>query len=410
MKRLYVILLVSILVFTMVGCDSKAKIDTEPSVKKETITLWSYYETEAQQASLDMLIQEFNLSQEKYTASWSYIPMEDFTKRLSIGVTENQLPDMVIIDNPDMSTYVNLDLFEDISSYLNKWSNTDDYYPQVWKSVQYNGRYYGIPFCCNNVALIYNTDMLEQANIDPPKSWEDFSLATQKLTNADHYGFAMSAAEGEQSAFQILPWILSTGETIPTIGSNKTRRAFTYLQELLKNGYMDTNCINWSQNDVARKFVAGETAMMENGPWVLPILQQEKISYGITALPVDEKSVIITGGENLGVIKGKNIDGAMAFLEYYNQDSVMQRASKMAYALPPKVSLAEQLARENSDYAIFVEQMKVGMPRSLYTQWTQISNLLSEASYNLMTGEATPKEITRDLKHKMKELMEQEKN
>ena len=80
---------------------------------------------------------------------------------------------------------------------------------------------------------------------------------------------------------------------------------------------MPRDCINWSQVDVARQFAAGKCAMMENGPWALPLAEEAGIDYGVVKLPVDERSIVVTGGENFGVIKGKNVDGALALLAYY---------------------------------------------------------------------------------------------
>lgn len=377
----------------LVGCTAaqdREVIALEP--QREKLVLWSYYETQEQKESLDLLIEEFNMMQEAYTVSWVYVPMTDFSKRLALGVTENALPDLVIIDNPDMPSYIQLGIFEELNGYFEAEEITTQYYENLWQSVEYEGKYYGLPFCGNNLALIYNKELFEAEGLTPPRNWEELIKCAKVLTNEERYGFAMSAIEGEQSLFQMLPWILSTGENIEEIGGEKTKEAFKLIQTLVKEEYMDINCINWSQNDVARKFIEGQAAMMENGPWVLPMLEEANMDYGIVSLPVQEVSLMLTGGENLCILKEKNVEGALAFLEYYSRPEVMQRVSEKASVLPPNREEAKAFAEKNERYQVFVEQMEHSISRTSFSNWKEISDKLSESIYGLFTGEMTAEE------------------
>ncbi|MDK2808639.1 MAG: multiple sugar transport system substrate-binding protein [Clostridiales bacterium] len=372
--------------------------ETSTDMGKKELVLWSYYETNAQKEGLDLLMNKFNRSQDAYHASWQYVPMTEFTKRLSIGIMEGNLPDLVIIDNPDMKTYAELGIFEDLTPYQDFWQEEDAYYAEVFKSVKWDGHYYGLPFTCNNVALIYNKEMLKQAKIEPPKTWEELRVAAKMLTKENCSGFLMSCVEGEQSAFQVLPWILSAGENKDSLGGEKTIEAFSFLENLCKDGSMDPNCVSWSQNDVARKFAAGETAMMENGPWVLPILKEASISYGIAPLPMKEKHVVISGGENIGVTKKKDVSGAISFLEYYKSGDVMQEICKTSSVLPPKKEEAKKVVQDNEDFRFFEEQMQSCQSRAEFKDWASVSEKLSDAVYGVVTGEMSAKDAAEHLK------------
>lgn len=379
------------------GCSGKGENASTTAEVKEKLVLWSYYETDAQQAALDKLIQDFNRSQADYEANWEYVPMTEFTKRLAIGITEEELPDLVIIDNPDMKRYINLGMFEDISTHIKTWEHMETYEEQAWNSVQQDGSFYGIPFCCNNLALIYNKSMMEKYGMTPPEDWETFVMTAKKLSSENTYGFAMSALDGEQCSFQVLPWILAEGEEIETIGTDKTKQAYEKINMLIRSGYLDHNCVNWSQVDIARKFINGEAAMMENGPWVIPMLRESGIDYGVVPLPFGNTKTVISGGENLGVMKGKNIKGAIAFLEYYNQDEVMADICKTAYALPPKLNLSQEVAIENQEMSVFAKQMEHTVSRASFEDWSAISDAISNATYAIFTGTKTPEEVCKQL-------------
>lgn len=368
-------------------------VQTAGETKPREVVLWSYYETNKQKEGLDRLVEGFNRSQKEYAARWEYRgPSSEFKKLLSIGVAEGNLPDVVLIDNPDMRKYVELGIFEDITDRVDEQFDLSEFYPEVISSVQYDGRYYGMPFCCNNVGLIYNRDMFREAGIEPPGDWEQFREAAEVMTVGERYGFAMSAILEEQSSFQLVPWILSAGEEMDGLGGEGTVEALSLIQELVERGFMSRDCINYSQVDVARQFAAGRCAMMENGPWALPLVEQAGIDYGVVELPVDQRSIVVTGGENFGIIKGKNVDGSLALLSYCYEDDIMLELSGQMYALPPIRRLAVRLQEENPVYRVFVQQMDRCITRSAYPYWPQVTGALSEGLYGVITGEMTPEE------------------
>lgn len=377
------------------GCAGEKPEGRSGGSEREKIVLWSYYETEAQHDALDELIRGFNLDQEQYEASWEYVPMTDFTKKLMMAYTEQALPDLAFIDNPDMPVCIKMGLFEDITEFLEGLQVEENYYPDLMQTVTVDGRMYGIPAVCNNVALIYNREYLKEAGVEPPGNWEELKEAAAKLTTEDRKGFLMSGIGGEQGAFQILPWILSTGESADRLGGEGTAEALAFLYELMEEGYMSHNCINLSQTDVARVFANGEAAMMENGPWVFPMLKEAGIDYGVSALPAGGQNSVIVGGENLGILKGKNIEGAKLFLEYYNQDMVQRRFCEKTHSLPAKTGVR---MRNQSDMQVIEAQMKGAVVRSRIPSWNTLSGELTETFYRMTVGEITPEQAAARLR------------
>ena len=380
---------------TVCGCGGEKLQDQTGRTEREKIVVWSYYETEAQHDALDELIQGFNLDQNQYEASWEYVPMTDFTKKLMMAYTEQALPDLALIDNPDMPVCIKMGLFEDITEFLEELQIKESYYPDLLQTVTVDGRMYGIPAVCNNVALIYNREYLKEAGVEPPENWEELKTAAEKLTTENRKGFLMSGIEGEQGAFQILPWILSTGEPADGLGGEGTAEAFAFLYGLMEEGCMTHNCINLSQTDVARVFAGGEAAMMENGPWVFPMLKEAGIDYGVSALPTGGQNSVIVGGENLGILRGKNIEGAKLFLEYYNKDMVLRKFCEKAHSLPAKTGVQ---MRNQSDMQVIEDQMKGAVIRSRIPSWNTMSGELTEAFYRMTVGEITPEQAAARLR------------
>lgn len=375
------------------GCGS-TNMQEESAEAREELILWSYYETSAQQEGLDRLVEEFNDSQQKYQISWEYVPIADFTKALSVAVSESMLPDLVLVDNPDMKSLIKTGVFEDITEQLEDCISPEDYYEEVWKAVEYDGCCYGVPFCCNNTAIIYNKQMFQEADAAPPETWEEFKEIAGKLTiEGERYGFVMSAASGEQGAFQFMPWILSTGATGEDLADRSSFEAFRMMKDLIQNENMPNDCMNWSQNDVTRIFLAGKAAMIENGPWALAEIEESGIEYGICPFPKNPVRGVIVGGEDLAVLKGKNMAGAIAFINFYNQKDIMEEICRITRNIPPKREEAKLFGEQNPMYQIFVEQMEEGLSRNSVSHWKKVCRALSDSLYQMFGSEQSAEEI-----------------
>lgn len=395
-KREFWKLFTLFLLMGLMGCGGNAndnqQVDKNEK-EREELTLWSYYETAAQREGLDKLVREFNESQQEYKVSWEYVPMADFIRNLSFSQAGDTLPDMVLMDNPDMGSLIKIGLLADITDRLKENGSVEDYYPEVWKFVDEDGRYYGIPFCCNNTAIIYNRKLFEEKNLEIPTTWEEFKETAAALTEGDRYGFAMSAMGGEQGAFQFMPWMLAAGVSAGNMADGKGKDAFYLIKDLLQAKSMPNDCMNWSQNDLTRGFIDGKIAMMENGPWALAQLDASGVDYGIFEFPSRVSTGVVLGGEVLAAVEGMNVDGAVSFINYYNRKEVMEDICQITGNIPPRIELAGKFGEENKACRVFVEQMSAGISRKSIKDWKKICNALSDSLNQMFGSERNAEEI-----------------
>lgn len=386
-------------IFAFAGCAAK---NTEEAAKmteaeKEKLVLWSYYETQAQRESMDCLVRDFNQSQNQYELVWEYIPMTGFNKSLSSAYAENNLPDMALLDHPDMPFLIQLGMFEDITEQVKEWEIPDTFYPSIVETACYDGKYYGVPFNCNNTALIYNKKILADAGITPPENLEELREKAKALTTETRKGFLMCGIEGEQGAFQMLSWILSEGESIEDPQITGTENAFSYIQELLEDQSLSEDFINLTQTDVAREFVEGKTAMMQNGPWVFPMLDENGMEYGIVPLPSENGPAAVVGGENIGVLKGKNKEGTLAFIDFCMKSDNMLKFCEASNVLPGNRKLAEEMVKKAENMQVFEQQMHTAVTRTAIKKWTVIKQRITDGLLGIVSGEQTPGKIAAEL-------------
>ena len=127
------IFFLAMLIVSFSGCYNASKEKKEKIVaeQKENLVIWAYYETQAQRNGLNELVKNFNQSQNEYEVEWEYVPMTGFVKGLSSAYTENKLPDMAILDNPDTPSLIRLGMFEDITEQVKNWNLEEEYYQSI---------------------------------------------------------------------------------------------------------------------------------------------------------------------------------------------------------------------------------------------------------------------------------------
>ena len=165
-KIVSVILSLAMTAALLAGCSGGSTSEAEggdSSGGKQEVVIWDYFETDAQKEMIEEMIDDFNASQDKFEASHVYVPFSDYEKQLTLGMASGELPDLVILDGCGMASFIEMDLFGDVSDAAIAW---EDYIEGPMESTMADGKHYGIPFATNCTALFYNKDMFDTAGLD----------------------------------------------------------------------------------------------------------------------------------------------------------------------------------------------------------------------------------------------------
>lgn len=401
MKKQIVSAIVAMAVIAAAGYSwpKKTKKAKSPA-KSEPLVIWDYFETDSQKQMMIDLLAGFTKAT-GYEAKHVYVPFSDYQKQLTLGLASGELPDIVIMDGCSMAAFVKLGLLADISNADIKW---DDYIKGPMESSMLDGKHYGIPFCTNCTALIYNKDIFDKEGIPYPDentTWDDFRELARKLTKNGVTGFGNAATNSDEGTFQCLQWIYTAGGSYKDINGGVD--ALRLMQEMIKEGIWTAESINWTQADVNYNFMGGSLAMEQNGPWQVPVFASSapNLRYGVTVLPKRNKNApqatSILGGENMGVVKKGNTTRAIAFLKYYNQDEVMVKTMKAYGSFPPKMKAANNpFWNDDPIQAAFIKQIGTSIPRGPSPSWPSYSAAIQKGVQEVMTMKKTPEQAASD--------------
>lgn len=384
MKKLISLLLTAGLACSMLGTAAYAE---EAS---GDVTIWYYWETEGHQKALNHIIEEFNGSQDSITVEAKYVPFADFKKQLSIGASADDLPDLVILDNPDHAAYAAMGIFADLTDKF----DVSNYYEGPVNSCTLDEKLYGVPFGSNDLVLFYNEDMLKEAGCEVPTTWDELLEVAKATTTDSVFGFAHCALQNEEGTFNFLPWVWSTGATSYEINSEGGIKALNFEKELVDSGAMTKEAINWTQGDTMHQFIAGNLAMMINGTWQIPTMREEvpDLNWNVAPIPQDKEQASGLGGENYAVIAGGNEDAAVKFLEFATTpETCLYMMNAMGY-ISADSTIAKDQFEGDEVYQVFVDEMQYAHARGPLPEWPSISDAISLAFNKVITGESAPKD------------------
>jgi multiple sugar transport system substrate-binding protein len=308
------------------------------------------------------------------------------------------LPDVLMLDNPDVQQIASSGALSPLSDYD---ISTEGYAEGVITAGSYEGDLYGLAPVVNSLGLFYNVDLFDAAGIAPPATWDELQAAAEQLTEGERYGIAFSAANSFEGAFQFLPYMWSNGGTEDDLTGEDTVEALTFVDDLVADGYASKSVVAWSQNDVKDQFIAGNAAMMVNGPWNMPSLEAaEGLNFASVPIPTrtaEQDTVAPLGGETFTVPRTGD-DAKMAaagnFVECITSDENQLTMATGRGAVPSKTSVADDAAAANPLIEAFVTTVQTARARTelLGEEWPDAATQIYTAVQLALTDSKTPEE------------------
>ncbi|MGW5253550.1 ABC transporter substrate-binding protein [Streptomyces sp. NPDC004012] len=326
------------------------------------------------------------------------VPGTSLIPKVLQQASSRTLPDLLMLDNPDLQQIARTGALTPLDRY---GVDTGGFTKGIVSAGTYQGKVYGLAPTVSTVALFYNKDMLAEAGVAVPRTWDELRTAAQRLTRPGRYGMALDANAGFEGTWQFMPFLWSNGGDETRLDSPQAAQALRLWVDLVKSGSMSRSVLNWNQSDLHDQFVAGRTAMMVNGPWRIHAMEQVKnLHWGVAPLPVPRAGltpVTPLGGEVWTVPQSASEDRrekAARVLACLNDPADMLTLAKRYLTVPSRSAVAARYAEQVPSMAAFVRS--VGSARSrtarLGVKWPAAATGIYTAIQSALTGEQTPEE------------------
>jgi multiple sugar transport system substrate-binding protein len=297
-----------------------------------TVRVWCRGAT---QAGVQVAVDRFHQSQDRIQVELTPVLDSQYVTKLATAIRGREVPDLVDIDDINSMLFIYRDSFTDLTPLIEALPYQGALSPGHLRLATRNERIYGIPYLADNSVLFYNTDLFEQAGIDPVQAVTNFDgilEAAQAIRElgGDTYGWSIAGNSPGILGFVVQPHIWATGtdqiagevgsQSGNIVGNEPLRRTLElyrtmWEEDLLPQANFADSGATWGAD-----FRAGQIGMLPAN-YAVAVLSadeqaQERTGVALLAGP-DGSSAFFDGGDNMCIPRGaQNASAAWEFAKF----------------------------------------------------------------------------------------------
>jgi len=340
-----------------VATTTGTKSTTTTTKPQTVITYWGLWEpTPVLQATLA----QFESQNAGIKVNYQQQTYRDYRERLQAGIAGGKGPD-VFRFHASWVPMLRAELSEMPTTTYTAAEYSSTFFPIANEQLQSNGRYVGIPLMYEGLALIYNKEIFNTANAQPPKTWAELRDLAVRLTISDgsqirRAGIAIGNAANIDNFSDILGLLmLQNGANPADPTSQKSQEAVQFYTDFYtKSRVWDSSLPN---STVA--FARGDVAMILAPSWRVHeiMAQNPNLTIGIAPVPQLDESKITWGSywaEGVSA-QSKNKDASWKLLKFLSSVEALQKLHSDASKersfgeIYPRIDMANMLT--DSPYA-----------------------------------------------------------
>lgn len=391
------------------GGDDGGSSPTEQTAQGPvTLTFWHGY-TDAEADSLNALLDEWNADNPDIRVEPLFVNNDKALQKLTVALQGEEPPDITYQYGSSLPQLAAAPGLVDLTDWVQRPEvDWEDFIPGARTAATFEGKVLGIPALIDNLALVYNKTLFDDAGVDYPTAdwtWDDFRVAAKALTDqtAKQFGFSYPMDASEDTVWHYDPLLWQNGGSILT--DDQTQAAFNSAEgvealELLTGMAVDDKSVfldiqNSAYTDV---FNSGRIGMLVTGPWDLPSFPD--VDYGVEVLPgFDSDHQTIAGPDMWSVFDNGNgrAQAALQFLQWLTAPQQIQTEDLATGHLPIRLSVAqdESFLADFGDawpgVDVFAENLSnVEQARPVLAAYPQVSEAMGLAIVSAMLGESEP--------------------
>jgi raffinose/stachyose/melibiose transport system substrate-binding protein len=399
-----------VLIFTMLSCTAFA--GSEPyTIKFPTFQIGVNTAAEF----IAQAVAAFNEQYAgKYIVEVEEVPGDQaYVDKMKVLLAANQLPDVVYAGGYNLlDMALEKDAVLDLTPYLAadpEWASGFSHAALDFNSR--DGKVYSIPPQADIIGYFYNKELFAQAQVEPPATWEEFFEVCEMLKAAGVTPLSMDTAD---SGWVTSLWLMALVGTASEAGEVFANTMFptdygihefitaAANVQLMFDQYTTPDAVGGAYEHAANNFLAGRTAMIANGAWMITDFSDEAKT---DAAFIDKVGVAIYPGG--GVVDAANLgyfvaakdpaaqEAAVEFVKFVTGPEMSYLNMKLTGNLPANLNvvLTDADRADNPLMSELLELSKGAKYRYNYHQSIWYPNTVDEISVlypALAMGDMTP--------------------
>jgi ABC-type sugar transport system, periplasmic component len=392
---------------------------SQANAPKETVTLnfWHHYSAQSpeNETLMKVLIPKFESENPGYKVNATSYEWAKLHDKIVVSANAGTLPDVARLDIAWVPEFQKLDILTPLDKEMSDFNEVSG---ELLNSAMSTGKiyqnYYALALNTNTKILFYNKDALQKAGLAAPKTMDEFIAAAKKLSGKNGGQQVWGCTEPALAGWNVLPYIWSMGGEITNADYTKatgylngatTVKAVQALADLYKSGAMTG--FNSGDIPMTDGFGTGRYMMLLEGPWKTSELKgaYPKLAYGTADMPAGETgSHSVLGGEDIGMFKTANKEGAWKFIKFMTSDYAQEEMAKCGLIPVNKTALQSDTVK-NASFAPFLNAIISAKARPPVASWTEIDNELTTAMTSIIKDGADAQKTLDSLAAKVDGLL-----
>jgi multiple sugar transport system substrate-binding protein len=367
--------------------------------------------------SLTHLVDAFNSSHPGIHVTVRYVNSDFALQKLTVALQGDQQPDISYQYGSNMPQLAQTPKVVDLTSRVKDPSFAwDDFFSGERAVATIDGRVLGIPALVDNLAVVYNKKLFDQAHVPYPSpewTWDDLRNAAKATSDPANkvFGLAFPLDGSETTVWQYEAMLWEAGGDILSADGSKAVfntpagvQALTTLQQINADGsmYQDFHPDAGKSQEL---FNSNRVGMIITGPWDLPSFPD--VPFGVQVMPSFQSGgshETIAGPDNWVMFDNgpERVDAAWTFLKWFTSPQNLLTDSLATAHLPTRSSVEQLPAFSQFDQkypgtAAFAANLgNVLKARPAIAQYPQVSTALGQAIVAVLLGRGTPQQALDD--------------
>lgn len=386
-----------------------------------TVTIWD----EGQRPGLQQIVDDWS-AESGIQATINVVDWNSYWTLLEAGATGGELPDVFWMHSNVAQQYMENDMLLDLTDKIKDSDKIDlnNYYEGIVNLYQSEGKQYAIPKDIDTIALWYNKTIFDEMGVDYPDdtwTWDDFAAAAKKLTNDDHWGYAIAPGNNQEGFYNTIysmgGYVISDDKKTSGFDDPNTIKAMEFFTDMIKDGSCP-DLATVSETAPNELLCAGKTAMSINGSWMLAGYRDNEYAAAncdVAVLPYykdpSDRVSIYNGLGWAASANGKNTDAAWSLIEYLGSKEAQIKQAELGVTMSAYKGTSD--AWVNSVDCFDLDgHMKMLDAKLVFRPYSRVTtvweDMMTEKLKEAWTGDKATADVCKDIATEMNAALAEE--
>jgi len=392
----------------------------------EKLTVWVGGHVVEEEDTWKEIISDFT-KQTGIEVEYQLIGFEVYYDKLVAAYSAGQGPDVCFADLGGwVPTFAAQGWLEPLDDRLATSDATEQIWPNLWPTVTYEGKRYGLPWYTDCRLLLYNTKMFTDAGLDPqkpPVTWDDLLATAQKLTDESKkiYGYGVTGAKSETATLAYMIYLYGAGGEFLT--EDYSKAAFNtpeglealkfYTDLFVQYKVSPPGTLSYTEDDYRTMMAQNKVAMAIGGPWSFPLIEMAnpeiKGNYAVAIHPYKTTPASVLGGWASVISKtSTQKDAAWKFVDFITSYDVwMKWVEENGGPMPTRQDVCKDAPTFQADpkWQVIFETFPYAKVRPPIPQYPQISDQIQTMIQNVLSGQDTAENAIQKAEEEVNKLL-----